>query len=237
MCGRYTNTRGPEEIEQRFGLRVPGDVGTRRYNVAPTEEVLAIVERHGEREMREMRWGLIPQWRADRAKSAYKMINVRVEGAASNSTYSRLLARPERRALQIADGWYEWLKPEKPREPRQPFHFRVDGGELFAFAALWTPTKVSDEEWLSTIALLTCDASANPVARAVHDRMPVVLADRDAQEAWIDPSVGVHEALSLCGPLTAERTTAHPANPAVNSVEAPEGPELLLAPNGATALP
>lgn len=230
MCGRYTNTRGPEEIEAHFGLSVPGDTGTRRYNVAPTEEVLAVVQRHGERAIRAMRWGLIPQWSTERKKNAFKMINARMESAASNATYGRLLARPERRALQIADGWYEWLKPEKPREPRQPFRFLVDGGGLFAFAALWTPTKIAEEEWLSSITLLTCDASPNAVARSVHDRMPVVLADRDAQDAWLDPGVDATEALSLCGPLPAERTSAVPANPAVNSVEAPEGPELLVAP-------
>jgi putative SOS response-associated peptidase YedK len=230
MCGRYTNTRGPEEIERHFGLRVPGSGGTHRYNVAPTEEVLAIVSRHGEREIREMRWGLVPQWSRERRGSAYKMINVRVEGAARNATYGRLLARADRRALQLADGWYEWLKPEKPREPRQPFRFQVDGGALFAFAAIWTPTKVSDDEWLSSVALFTCDASPNRMAASIHDRMPVVLADRDAQEAWLDPGVGTEEALSLCGPLPEERTAVLPANPAVNSVEAPEGPELLVAP-------
>jgi putative SOS response-associated peptidase YedK len=230
MCGRYTNTRGPEEIERQFGLRVPGSEGTHRYNIAPTEEVLAIVSRRGERELREMRWGLVPQWSRERKGNAYKMINVRVEGAPRNPTYGRLLARADRRALQLADGWYEWLKPERPREPRQPFRFQVDGGALFAFAAIWTPTKVSEEEWLSSVALFTCDASPNRLAASIHDRMPVVLADRDAQEAWLDPAVDTEEALSLCGPLPEERTSVLPANPAVNSVEAPEGPDLLVAP-------
>jgi putative SOS response-associated peptidase YedK len=230
MCGRYTNTRGPEEIGEHFGLRIPESVGTGRYNVAPTEEVLAIVAPRGEPEARLLRWGLVPQWSVERNKNAYKMINARLESATSNPTYRRLVSRASRRALQVADGWYEWLKPEKPREPRQPFHFRVDGGALFAFAALWTPTKISDDEWLSSVTLFTCDASTNEVARAIHDRMPVVLADRDAQRAWLDPSVGTEEALSLCGPLPAARTTAVPANPAVNSVEAEEGPQLLVAP-------
>jgi putative SOS response-associated peptidase YedK len=179
-----------------------------------------------------MRWGLVPQWSAQGKKSAYKMINARMESVLTNPTYRRLVTRSSRRGLQIADGWYEWLKPEKPREPRQPFRFQVDGGALFAFAALWTPTKISDEEWLSSITLLTCDASVNEVARAVHDRMPVVLADRDVQQAWLDPSVGAEEALSLCGALPAARTSVSPANPAVNSVEAEEGPELLAAPAG-----
>jgi putative SOS response-associated peptidase YedK len=230
MCGRYTNTRGPEEIGAHFGVTIPDATGTRRYNVAPTEEVLAIVAPRGEPEARVMRWGLVPHWSADQAKNAYKMINARLESVPTNSTYRRLVARSSRRALQVADGWYEWLKPEKPREPRQPFHFRVDHGALFTFAALWTPTKIADDAWLSSVTLLTCDPGPNEVARAVHDRMPVILADRDLQQAWLDPSVGAEEALSLCAALPAARTSAAPANPAVNSVEAEEGPGLLVAP-------
>src|SRR6185312_17542934 len=126
--------------------------------------------------------------------------------------------------------YFEWLKPERRDQPRQPFYFQVDGGELFAFAALWTPARI-DGEWIASTAMLTCGVEGNPVAAAIHDRMPVILADRDAQRAWLDPSVGAEEALTLCGPLPAERLSAHPANPAVNNVHtAPDGPELLVAP-------
>ncbi len=80
-------------------------------------------------------------------------------------------------------------------------------------------------------ALLTCDASPNRVAAAIHARMPVVLADREAQLAWLDPRLDAREALSLCGALPASRVSARPANPAVNKVvEGVEGPELLSAP-------
>jgi putative SOS response-associated peptidase YedK len=69
------------------------------------------------------------------------------------------------------------------------------------------------------------------VASAIHDRMPVMLADRDVQQAWLDHSLGAEEALALCGPLPASRLSASPANPAVNKVDgAPEGPELLRLP-------
>ena len=229
MCGRYTNTRGPEEIGEHFGVKVGGSEGTGRYNVAPTEEVLAIVRRKEEPEARLLRWGLVPHWMND-TKRAYKMINVRVEGIPRNPTYSELVSRSSRRALQVADGWYEWLKPEKRAEPRQPFRFQVDGGSLFAFAALWTVTKTPDGEWLASVALITCDAKPNRIAGAIHDRMPAVLADRDAQQAWLDPGVSGEDALSLCAALPSERTSATPANPAVNSVNAEEGPELLVAP-------
>jgi putative SOS response-associated peptidase YedK len=230
MCGRYTNTAGVQELNERFKLPFPGDVGTARFNIAPTEEVLAIVAPKGEREPRILRWGLIPPWASD-LKDAYKMINARIETVTSRAAYRGLIERGSRRALQIADGYYEWLKPEQRGQPRQPFLFRVDGGVPFAFAALWTPAKI-DGEWIESVVLLTCDSAPNRVAAAIHDRMPVMLADRQSQDAWLDHSLGAAEALEVCGALAESRLSGAPANPALNKAgDAPEGPELLLAPD------
>jgi putative SOS response-associated peptidase YedK len=230
VCGRYTNTAGPEELNDRFRVPISSDAGTRRFNIAPTEEVLAIVAPKGEPQARLLRWGLIPTWAKD-TKGAARMINARMETVASKPAYRNLIPKGSRRALQIADGYFEWLKPEKRDTPRQPFYFQVDGGVPFAFAALWTPAKI-EGEWIESVALLTCDSAPNRVAAAIHDRMPVILADADAQRAWLDSALGAEDALALCGALPAERLTAHPANPAVNragNLDA-EGPELLVAP-------
>ena len=230
MCGRYTNTAGPEELNDRFRIPIASDAGTRRFNIAPTEEVLAIAAPKGEAQARLLRWGLIPPWAKD-LKGSAKMINARMETVASTPAYRTLIPKASRRALQIADGYFEWLKPEKRSEPRQPFFFQVDGGIPFAFAAVWTPAKVGGE-WVASISMLTCDSAPNRVASAIHGRMPVVLADRDAQQAWLDPALGTEEALALCGALPSERLSAQPANPAVNKsgeLEL-EGPQLLATP-------
>jgi putative SOS response-associated peptidase YedK len=185
---------------------------------------------HGEPEVRLLRWGLIPPWAKD-LKSGAKLINSRVETVAQRSPFRTLIPKASRRALQIADGYFEWLAPEHQRrgEPRQPFYFQVDGGETFAFAALWTPAKVAGE-WINSITLLTCAAS-NPVAAAIHDRMPVILANEKVRRAWLDPRLDAQDTLSLCQPLPAGRLTARPANPALNRPDpATEGPELLVAP-------
>lgn len=229
MCGRYTNTAGVQELNERFKVPFPGEAGTHRYNIAPTEEVLAIVARKGEPEARLLRWGLIPTWAND-LKVAHKMINAKMETVTERPAYRNLIGKGSRRALQIADGYFEWLKPERRGESRQPFLFRVDGGVPFAFAALWTPAKI-DGDWIESVVLMTCDSAPNRVAAAIHDRMPVVLADRAAQEAWLDSSLDAEEALELCGPIAESRLTAAPANPAVNKPGgAEEGPELLVAP-------
>jgi putative SOS response-associated peptidase YedK len=229
MCGRYTNTAGVQELNDRFRIPIDSDIGTRRFNVAPTEDVLAIVAPKGDPEARVLRWGLVPPWAQD-LKGGGRMINARMETVATTPAYRSLIPKGSRRALQLADGYFEWLKPERRGEPRQPFFFQVDGGIPFAFAALWTPAKVQGD-WVQSVSLLTCDSSPNRVAASIHDRMPVILADRDAQQAWLDPALGAEEALGLCGPLPVERLSAHPANPAVNKAGEPEleGPELLVA--------
>jgi putative SOS response-associated peptidase YedK len=232
VCGRYTNTAGPAELNDRFRVPIASDAGTRRFNIAPTEEVLAIVSPKGEPEARLLRWGLVPPWARD-LKGGAKMINARMETVASTPAYRGLIPKASRRALQLADGYFEWLKPERRGEPRQPFHFQVDGGVPFAFAAIWTPALI-DEEWIESVSLLTCDSAPNRTAAAIHGRMPVILADADAQLAWLDPALDAGEALALCGALPSSRLSARPANPAVNKAGQLdlEGPELLVAPVG-----
>src|ERR1019366_6616977 len=165
---------------------------------------------------RMLRWGLVPHWAKD-LKVGAKMINARMETVATKPAFRDLIPKSSRRALQIADGYFEWLKPEKRSEPRQPFFFQLDGGVPFAFAALWTPAKI-EGEWIASVTLLTCDAA------------PHRLADAEAQRAWLDPALGAGEALALCGTLPTERLSARPANPKVNKAGVEEGPELLLAP-------
>ncbi len=106
MCGRYTNTAGVEELNARLRIPIQTTEGTRRYNIAPTERVLAVVAPHGEPEARLLRWGLIPPWASD-LKGGAKLINARVETVAQRSPFRALIPKASRRALQVADGYFE----------------------------------------------------------------------------------------------------------------------------------
>lgn len=226
MCGRFTNTAGPEDINERIGrslgVQVCESAGTGRYNVAPTEQVLAIVapeKRHPDARL--LRWGLLP---GHRTKTRYPLINARLETVCTDGAYAGVPADGGHRALVIADGWYEWKRSEDPKLKPQPFRFTVNDGSVFAFAGLWKDGPVP------SCTILTCSSMSNHLAVTIHDRMPVILADPETLRAWLDAEVSVDEALSLCGALPADRTSVKPANPAVNNVRSPEGPELMLAP-------
>jgi putative SOS response-associated peptidase YedK len=206
-------------------VTIPFSEGTRRYNIAPTEPILAIVlDRDGNRVARSLRWGLIPPWAKD-PKIASKLINARSETADERPAYRKLLASAAHRALLPADGFYEWLRPEDRRQPRIPFRFTRADGQPFAFAGLWTAARL-DDEWVATATMLT--TSANAVVARLHDRMPVILPDRDSELAWLSPELDAAAAKALCVPLAPELLLATPANPVLNKAGIPEGPELLL---------
>ena len=174
MCGRFTATFvEPQMIAARFAVSSPAipEETLGRYNVCPTEQVLAVVGDGSERAARDLRWGLVPPW-ARKLRAGPEPINARAETLLTKRAFAPLLARADRRCLVIADGWYEWLKPERPRGERVPFRYTVDGGAPFAFAGLWDENRV-DGERLASVTVLT--TAANAVCAPVHDRMPCVL--------------------------------------------------------------
>jgi putative SOS response-associated peptidase YedK len=244
MCGRYTLTKKEHDtlasrFEAKLGEKVTesvvdsdgkvhGPAGVGRFNVAPTQQVLTVVRdgEDAEREMRLLRWGLLPSWAKD-LNAGYKMINAKSESLQKSPAYRPLVGKIRHRCLIVADGFYEWMKAEDPKQPRQPVRFTVDGGEPFAFAGLWTRARIEGDRIESCTIVTT---QPNDVVARVHNRMPVVLPDSDAEGAWLDPATDSDDAVELCVPFPAQRMESAPANHALNKVGAAhEGPELLVA--------
>lgn len=225
------------------GAKEKAPPGLGRFNVAPTQEILVVRSSPdpeeaaaGEREARLMRWGLVPVWAKD-LKVGYRMINAKAENLTSSRAYSPLVGKFRHRCLVLADGFYEWMRAEDPKQPRQPWRFTVDGGEMFAFAGLCTRKEWSDAEdrgyddgWLYSCTIVT--TTPNQVVAPVHNRMPAILPDAEAEAAWLRPDLSAEDAVAMCGPLDAARMQGAPANPALNKVGKgmKEGPELLVAP-------
>jgi putative SOS response-associated peptidase YedK len=228
MCGRYSNTSRPgDPLQARLAERLRVTVrvsaaGFGRFNIAPTEEVAAVVQDGDGRRATALRWGLVPAWTKDGAPR-FQMINARSETVLERPAYRSLVAGAAGRCLLLADGWYEWQGAEDPRVPRRPVHFSLASGEPFCFAGLWTASS-------ATCTILTC--AANDLARPIHDRMPVVLAEPGAWDAWLDPAVDGAAAVPLLAPLPSGDLAVRAANPVVNRAghDAPDclEPELTL---------
>ena len=140
--------------------------------------------------------------------------------------YRSLIERAEHRCLVLADGWYEWQRPEDPKQPHRPVRFSLADGRPFCFAGLWTRWSAPDGSVVPSCTIVTC--AANELARPIHERMPVVLADAETWETWLDPAVHAGAASELLVPLVAEKMVVRPGNPIVNSARH-EGPDCLAA--------
>src|SRR6201999_3257 len=226
------------------GAKEKSPPGLGRFNVAPTQEILVVRSspeeaeaEQGEREARLMRWGLVPVWSKD-LKVGYRMINAKTENLTTSKAYGPLVGKFRHRCLIVADGFYEWLKAEDPKQPRQPWRFTVDGGEPFAFAGLCTRKPWEDAEdrgvdadgYLYSATIIT--TTPNQVVKPVHNRMPAILPDPEAEAAWLRPDLSAEDAIAMLAPLDARRMESAPANPALNKVGKgmAEGPQLLVAP-------
>ena len=220
MCGRYSNSRtNPQAIAARFEIKISDATAERalgRTNIAPTQSVLAVVNgENGARQAILARFGLAPAWA--KLRGGPSLINTRDDKLASSGARKPLVKTAAHRALIVADGYYEWQKPEDPKQPRQPFYHRLPRGELFAFAGLWTTATPKDaEEPVTSCSIIT--TAANRDVRFVHDRMPVILDGPQAEAAWLDPSVDLDGALELVRPLPDGHLEVYAVSPRVNNV-------------------
>jgi putative SOS response-associated peptidase YedK len=228
MCGRYSLTNpDPAGLRARFDiLESPKEADEARYNIAPTDPVLAVRRREdGARELGRLRWGLVPGRWAER-KGSRPLINARMEGIERQSAFAESFR--ERRCLLPADGFYEWLEDERGK---RPLWFSRPDRELFAFAGMWASLRPKGGgEPLHSCALVTCEP--NGLIRPIHDRMPVIL-DPDAEAAWLDPDAEVDDLLQLLVPLQDDALVAHEVPDLVNDVRK-DGPELIVPRDEAT---
>jgi putative SOS response-associated peptidase YedK len=224
------------------------------YNVAPTKPVYAVLDRvepaesgsadgvdsrddaarqrsaagagsQAERELRIVRWGLVPFWAKD-VKIGSRMINARSETVAEKPAFRRAFTK--RRCLLPADGYYEWQS--QPGAAKQPMYISRADGHSLAFAGLYElwrdPAVDRDDEdaWLWTATVIT--TSAPDELGMIHDRMPMII-DQARWSDWLDPANSdVADLRSLLAPAAATGLVTYPVSTAVNSVRN-NGPQLI----------
>ena len=242
MCGRYASSRRPEDLVEEFEIDkvevaepLPAD-----YNVAPTKKVYAVVQRPvdpkdkqgaSERQLRTVRWGLVPFWAKD-PSVGNKMINARMETVHEKPAYRRPFA--SRRCLLPADGYFEWYATEqrtKAGKPvKQPFFIHPAEGGVLAMAGLYevwrdrTRDEDDPQRFLWSCTVIT--TSAEDSVGHIHDRMPLMV-ERDRWASWLDPTDDDPDTLKqLLVPAAPGRLEAYPVSTAVNNVRN-NGPELL----------
>lgn len=186
MCGRARLATDYSEIKRRikFGAHRAAPNLRASWNIAPTQDMLCAVLEDGERSPVKMHWGLIPSWAQD-PKMTYPTFNAKAETASEKPSF-RGAWRAGRRCLVIVDGFYEWRKPDKA-----PFTIQVPD-DLTVLAGLWETRTEAGAEPLTSCTVIT--TAANAQMRALHDRMPVILDEKD-WPAWLGETTASEDSL------------------------------------------
>lgn len=210
MCGRYTLTDFENFKEYFVGFDWPDGLES-RYNIAPTQEVLA-VRNTPEKVVEYLRWGLIPFWAKDE-KIGNRMINARAETLAEKKSFKRPYR--SQRCLILASGFYEWHKDEGG--DKTPIYFRLRSKKPFCFAGLWESWTSKDGDDSPILSCTIITTSANELVGRYHRRMPVILPET-GYDQWLSPDAADPELLDpLLVPYPADELEAYPVSPRVNN--------------------
>ena len=212
MCGRITLTTDKDDLQSRFGYVNPsGDLFTPRYNIAPSQNCPVVTVNEDKRVLIMMRWGLVPFWAKD-VKSGYNLINAKAETLKEKASFRTPFKK--KRCLVLADGFYEWTHSEK-KGAKQPYRFVLKNRQPFAFAGLWDEWSNPEGEKLLTFTIIT--TTANELMESIHDRMPVILHEKD-EGIWLDPQLADTDKLSqLLKPYSSKEMEAYKVSTFVNS--------------------
>jgi putative SOS response-associated peptidase YedK len=241
MCGRIALYTEPERLSRVFDAAMAAGVDAGdlpRFNVGPTTEIFGIIDAGSppdtagsrERLLDRFRWGLIPWWSTE-ATSGGRLFNARAESVSTKAAFRDAFRL--RRAVIPADGFFEWRKERdgsgvRPGGKSQPYFFTREDGQPLALAGLWEvwrdPLGPDDRSaWITSCAIIT--TTAGPDVASVHERMPVIL-EREAIEAWLDPSEDVEVLEALMQPAPAGTLAHHAVDRRVGNV-ANDEPGLL----------
>jgi len=226
MCGRFALHTARERLATCFHVAL-SDLPelAPRYNIAPSQPVLALRERQGTRVAELLRWGLVPHW-AERPEGLPSMINARIETLTERPAFRQAVRT--RRCLIPADGFYEWqAKGSGSRAARTPYYVGLASGEPYAMAALWETWRAPGEP--DAAPLRTCSIVTVPAPReiaGIHLRMPLILPT-ELEALWLAADADVDALLARIEPVAGAALRAHPVGFDVNAAQN-EGPGLIL---------
>ena len=208
MCGRFAFfAKGQFGYES---LQLPEPPPFERYNIAPSQEILAIRTdlETGRPEWALLRWGLVPFWFKE-PMGKRPLINARAEGIETKPSFRGPIRH--RRCIVPASGFYEW---RRQGTGKQPYFVRPAAAEVFALAGIWDHWEGKQGEVIESVAIIT--TSANELMQPIHDRMPVILEEEDVS-AWIAPTTKLEKALAMLKPCSSTRMMTYPVSSLVNS--------------------
>jgi putative SOS response-associated peptidase YedK len=185
MCGRFsisvTKAELLDYLQSEFEISEIGDdIYLPRFNVAPSQKILSIVNDGKKNRIGLIRWGLVPSFAKDESIGS-RMINAKSETIVEKPSFTASLKT--KRCVILADGFFEW---DRQGKTKTPMRFVLGDQKLFPMAGLWSTFVKPDGSKLFTCAIIT--TQANGIVSPFHDRMPVIL-DSKSQSLWLNPAI------------------------------------------------
>ncbi len=219
MCGRFA-LRYTDFIPERFHISEPFTVPIPRYNIAPTQEILAIISQNNIRKAVTMTWGITAAWQK------HPIINARSENMEQKPIFAQALRA--NRCVVPCDGYYEWKREGKQRIP---YFIRLRSDTLFGVAGIFSTETNKTGQIRYQCALLT--TAANALLEPIHSRMDVILTPQQEDIWLLGSSVENIFYGNLQQPYPSEEMEIYPVSDRVNSVrnDDPELPIKLILPH------
>jgi len=208
MCGRYSLIQGAhEDIMQRFRATKFAGVFLPRYNIAPGQNILTVLNEYPDT-IQTAKWGLVPSWAKDPVVGN-RMINARAETITEKPAFRGSIRH--KRCLIPADGFYEW-KRDTPTK-KVPYRITLKDDSIFSFAGIWDIWEKDGKHVLLTASIIT--TSANSVVGKIHERMPVILKKED-EEKWLSEK-DLSSAVKLLKPYDPDMMMAYEISSLINA--------------------
>lgn len=208
MCGRFVLYSPLEDLYEHYQIKDKSMEYNPRFNIAPSQSVLAVVNDGTENRIGFLKWGLVPSWSTDSA-IGNRMINARAETIDEKPSFRN--AYRKRRCLIPVNGFYEWVKDGNIKIPK---YIHIKDRKLFSFAGLWERWTGPQGESITSCTIIT--TSANDFMIDIHHRMPVILNAAD-EMLWLDRHATDNEMKSLLTPYPSELMNAYRVSNEVNS--------------------
>jgi len=214
MCGRVTLTLDKQMIQEILGdvfnvSNTPALENTPNYNIAPTNDLLSIIQTNDTYRAGQLKWGFVPTW-AKNESVGYTLINARSETVDTKQTFKDSFQT--KRCILLADSFYEW----KREKAKRPFRFQTTDQPLIPFAGIYSQFIRKDGSKLFTCSILTCEP--NEMMSTIHNRMPVIL-NPDTSKIWLNNTSDLSLLKSLCVPYSDDLMTMYEVSSYVNSVK------------------
>lgn len=213
MCGRVSISTSKDELatylSDRFAIEDFNLDFTPRYNVAPGQNILSVINDGQKYRVGYLKWGFIPSFAKD---EKMPMINAKAETINTKPFFKDSFHH--KRCLILANGFYEWYKQDDKKTPNRII---LNDEKIFTLAGLWSSYTKPDGTKLFTCTIITTDA--NEIIQPLHNRMPVILENKDDQRAWLSAhSSDESTLLNLLQPYPHQEMKLYEVSPLVNNV-------------------